>query len=547
MEAVLAGLPILVVGVLMIGLTWPSSRAMPVGWLMAALLAVTAWDMPLRWLAAAGLVGLINTLDILLIVFGALFILQLMRRSGGVAGLGESMARLSPDPRVQVLLVAWLMGSFLEGAAGFGTPAAVGAPLLVGLGFPPLVAAVVTLMADSTAVTFGAVGVPIWGGFANLADPVSPPPGESFLDYLSRIGAFAGVVHFAIGSFIPLATVTVMTKMTTGSARPGLAVWRLALAGGFALTVPQTLLAVLVGPELPAVLGSLIGLGMFVPLVMAGWGRPREPWRFPDRRHWPAAWEGRIEAGTGDGEGPPPVGAFKAWLPYLLISLLLLAGRLEFLGLTPWLKAWSVGWEGILGTDLGKALTPFYNPGIFPFLFVALLIPLFHGLPVREAHAALWQTLRMLRPAAVALAFTLAMVYTMMHAGAASGRDSMLIVLARAAAAGLGGVWYLAAPMVGALGAFISGSNTVSDIMFGAFQLRTAAAAGLREVPVLALQAVGGAAGNMICVHNVVAVLTTVGLVGKEGLVIRRNLPVAVAYGLLAGAVGWVLVWAGVG
>jgi len=148
----------------------------------------------------------------------------------------------------------------------------------------------------------------------------------------------------------------------------------------------------------------------------------------------------------------------------------------------------------------------------------------------------------MIGPAAIALFFALAMVYVMIHSGSASPRDSMLLVMAEAAADTVGGIWYLAAPLVGALGSFISGSNTVSNIMFGVFQLDTAEQIGLPAAPVLALQAVGGAAGNMIAVHNIVAVLTTVGLLGKEGIVIRKNLPVALAYALVTGLAGWILI-----
>jgi len=116
-----------------------------------------------------------------------------------------------------------------------------------------------------------------------------------------------------------------------------------------------------------------------------------------------------------------------------------------------------------------------------------------------------------------------------------------LIVMATAAAGLAGNVWHLVAPLVGALGSFISGSNTVSNIMFGAFQLSTAREVGLSPVSILALQAVGGAAGNMLSIHNVVAVLTTVGLLGREGSVIRMNLPVALLYALAAGALAWLI------
>jgi lactate permease len=305
------------------------------------------------------------------------------------------------------------------------------------------------------------------------------------------------------------------------------------------------LIAVLVGPELPTLLGALIGLPVFIFLVHHGIGVPKDTWDFPPHEQWPATWEGEVKAGsqaTGQNE---TIGAFRAWMPYVLIGLILLIGRVQVFGLTTVLKFWTVGWEGILGTSIGKQIMPLYNPGVFPFAVVALLIPLMHPLAWKEVGAAALQTMHMIRSAAVALVFTLIMVFIMMNSGEAAGRDSMLLVLAEAAARLAGDVWLLVAPFVGALGTFISGSNTVSDIMFGPFQFDTAMQADVPLIATLALQAVGGAAGNMICIHNVVAVLTTVGLVGKEGIIIRDNMPVCLLYCFFAGIVGWLLaiVW----
>ena len=153
-----------------------------------------------------------------------------------------------------------------------------------------------------------------------------------------------------------------------------------------------------------------------------------------------------------------------------------------------------------------------------------------------EKKQKIWgDTLKQIRPTAIALFFALGLTYVMMNSGAAIGIDSMLIVIAKTTASAVGKGWYIFAPIIGILGAFISGSNTVSDIMFGALQFDAAIQAGLPVIPIVALQAVGGAAGNMICVHNVVAALTTVGLVGKEGRVIRNNIIISLAYGILAG------------
>jgi lactate permease len=333
-----------------------------------------------------------------------------------------------------------------------------------------------------------------------------------------------------------------MTKIVDGSYKKGFEIWPLALFGGLVFTVPEVLIANFVGPELPSLLGSLIALPIFVFAVSKGFLVPKEKWDFPPHEDWDEDWEGEIKAGEEDVDADiAQISTFKAWLPYALIGLILLVGRLEVFNLTPILKSWSIGWNNILATTIGKSITPFYNPGVFPFIFVALLIPFLHGMKKGKAKEAWKETFSMIKPAAIALFFALGMVYIMMNSGLPTSTDSMLIVMAKFAASTVGSVWYLMAPLVGILGAFISGSNTTSDIMFGPFQYGTAMAAGMPVTPTLALQALGGAAGNMICIHNVVAAATTVGLVGKEGLIIRKNLPVALLYGLISGALAWII------
>lgn len=538
--AFVATLPIVVIGVLMVGFMWPAGRAMPLGWLCAATIAALWWKMPATWLAAATLAGFMNAVDILIIVFGALLILRLMKKSGGIDRIARSMAAVSADKRVQLIIIAWLMGSFLEGAAGFGTPAAVGAPLLVGLGFPPFIAAVSTLVADSAAVTFGAVGVPVWGGFEPIKDIVDLSKGVTFHTFLHGVGVKAAILHLLVGTFIPITMIALMTRTATGSFKKGLEIWPLAIFAGIIFTAPQLLVAIMVGPELPALLGALIALPIFLYVVSKGFLCPGETWQFPPRDTWPEHWEDRMQADAGNMVPEKSFNAWKAWLPYMLIAGILVVGRVEAFHVKPVLLSWKISWNNILGTTIDRDIAPLYNPGIVPFLLVSAVIPLIHGVDRKGVTAALKETARMMGPATIALLFSLAMVYVMMHSGEVSTLDSMLIVMAGAAGRLAGEIWYLVAPLVGILGSFISGSNTVSNIMFGAFQLTTAREIGIAEQTVLALQAAGGAAGNMVCIHNVVAVLTTVGLLGKEGLVVRKNMPVAILYGLAAGALAWI-------
>ncbi|MGH4049941.1 MAG: L-lactate permease [Clostridium sp.] len=543
MLALIALIPILIVGILMIAYNWPSTKAMPLGFIVSVILAAIFWKMPFTWISAATISGAINTIDILLIVYGALLILQIMKKSGGVDGIADSMAHVSKDRRVQVILIGFLMGAFFEGAAGFGTPAAVAAPLLVGLGFPPLIAAMVALIGNSAPVSYGAVGTPIIGGFANLKSIVmSGGYTGDFTTFLTQIGAFAGVLHFFIGTFIPLAMVCTMTLIVDKSIKRGLEVLPLALFGGLVFTVPEVIIANFVGPELPALLGALIAIPVFIFAIKKGLFIPKKNWDFKPHEEWEDDWEGSVKAGSSRPKDAIPLSAAKAWSPYIIIGILLLLGRLKIFGLTPLLKAWSITWTNILGTTISRGITPLYNPGVIPFMLVALIIPFMHGLDRKEAFKCWGKTLVEIKSAAIALFFALGMTYIMMNSGAATGGDSMLIVMAKTAAGIVGGGWYLIAPLVGILGSFISGSATVSDIMFGALHFNAAKEVGIPVVSTLALQSVGAAAGNMICVHNVVAVLTTVGLVGHEGKIIKNNIKIALVYGLLAGVLAIIFV-----
>ncbi len=543
MLALIALIPILIVGTLMIALNWPSTKAMPVGFVAAAIVAASFWKMPGKWIAAATISGAINTVDIIFIVFGALLILQIMKVSGGVDGIANSMASVSKDRRVQVILIGFLMGAFFEGAAGFGTPAAVAAPLLVGLGFPPLVAAMVALIGNSAPVSFGAVGTPIVGGFSNLENLLAPAGYTGDLTkFLFEIGGFAGLLHFAVGTFIPLAMVCTMTLLVDKSIKKGLEVLPLALFGGLIFTIPEVLISNFVGPELPALLGALIAIPIFVTAVRKGMFIPKDNWDFKPHDQWEEDWEGSVKAGSTRPADAKQLSAGKAWAPYILVGILLLIGRLKWLGVTPLLKAWSIGWTNILGTSISRSITPLYNPGIIPFMLVALLIPIMHGLDGKEARQAWIDTSKQIKSAAIALFFALGMTYIMMNSGAALKTDGMLIVIAKTAASLVGVGWYVVAPIVGVLGAFVSGSNTVSDIMFGGLQFGAAQQVGIPVISTLALQAIGGAAGNMICVHNVVSVLTTVGLVGKEGKVIKNNMKICITYAVACGLVAMILV-----
>lgn len=166
----LAFLPLLLVAVLLVGFNYPARRAMPLTFIVTVMIALIVWEMPVNRVIASTLQGLILTGSILWIIFGAILLLNTLKHSGAITTIRQGFSSISPDRRIQVIIVAWMFGCFVEGASGFGTPAAIVAPLLVALGFPALAAVMAGMMVQSTPVSFGAAGTPIIVGVSGGLD-----------------------------------------------------------------------------------------------------------------------------------------------------------------------------------------------------------------------------------------------------------------------------------------------------------------------------------------------------------------------------------------
>jgi len=534
---------------MMVGLNWPAKRVMPLAWLIAVVLAFGVWGMNAQWIAGSTVAGALSALNILIIVFGAILLMNTLKNSGAIAQINKTFYGISPDPRIQAIIVAFLFVGFVEGAAGFGTPAALAGPLLVTLGFPPLAAVVLALIGDSLPVSFGAVGTPILGGVAPVLrsdDLIAQLAGQglTFEQFLQDVGVWSAIPHAVAGTLLPLGIVMVLTRLfgKTKSFKPAFEVAPFAIFAGLAFTVPYLLLAIFVGPELPSLLGSLIAMAIVVPAAKAGFLTPKKTWEFADRKTWEAGWIGNADLSVKpiETKSEKEMSAFLAWLPYLLVALLLVVTRIGQLGIKPLVTAPAVTFavRNILGTTLGYSLQPLYLPGIVPFTLVALITIPLHKMTAPAVKETWGRSLKQMVPATIALVFAVAMVNVMRFSGNNStGNLDMLRVLSEAAAGVFSSIWVMVAPFVGVLGAFMTGSNTVSNVLFSSFQFQVAESAGLSRTIILGLQVVGGAIGNMVCVHNVVAASTVVGVLGSEGRIIRTNLIPMVVYSLLAGLV----------
>lgn len=530
--AILAALtPVLSILVLLVGLRLPAVKAMPLSLAATIFASVYLWQVPPRRVIAAAIEGLATAASILWIVFGAILLVRLLNASGAMDVIRNGFIRVAPDQRAQVVIVAWLFGAFLEGVAGFGTPAAIAAPLLVTLGISPLGAVVITLIADSTPVSFGAVGTPIVIGMAQglrqgeTWDLIAELSGGSPEAFLKAVAVQAAAIDLFIGSLIPLILIVLYTRFFSKrrSWRDGLFAWRFALVSGLAFTVPALGTAMLFGPEVPSILGALIGLGIVVPL--AKWGLLLGPVQ-----------SGSLSSGTSSAAAPQDhLPLLVAWAPYLILATLLLATRVEALPFKSWLTRINISWLDILGTDIGISLAPLYLPGSV-FAAVVLMTVLLHRMTVRQVGTALRETLQRLVGSALTLATAVPMVRIFINSDVnGSGLASMPAVLASTAADAAGTGWPFFAPLIGTFGSFLSGSATFSHLTFSLLQFDVAERVSAPEEIVLAAQILGANAGNMISVLNVVAAASVVGLLGQEGRIIRFTIVPMLSYVGLAG------------
>jgi lactate permease len=263
--ALLASIPIVAIFILMVIMRWPATKAMPVSWILAVILAYWIWETPPNWIVAASLNGAFLAFQILVIVFGALVLLFTLRESGAMDAINRGFSDISPDRRIQAIIIAWFFGGFIEGSAGFGTPAALMAPLLLSLGFPALAAVLVSLIANSTPVSFGAVGTPTLIGVGSTLDTSSvqqaiTAAGMSFTEFIHQIGFWTAGLHSIMGIFVPLLMVTMLTRFfgEKKSFKEGLEIWPFALFAGICFVLPYILVAWLLGPEFPGIFGGLI-------------------------------------------------------------------------------------------------------------------------------------------------------------------------------------------------------------------------------------------------------------------------------------------------
>lgn len=524
-HAILAAIPLLLAFFLMVLRNVSASKSVGVSFLLTVLLMHFVWQVSTLDTAAYTVYGVLKAVDLLLIVAGAIFLQNTLKKAGLMDVIRSGFQTISPDPRIQAIIIGYLFGAFIEGSAGFGTPAALAAPLLVGLGFPAVPACVVSLISNSTPVPFAAAGTPTLTTISNMADQLTASSVGQ--EWFTREVTHKVCVYLGVGGLVvPILLVAVLVLCfgeREQRLRRILEMVPFSLLAALTFLVPYYLLGTFLGPEFASIVGAIAG--MFLTVLAARFHIlvPKHRWRFRTDAATP-----QTDLGT-----PPTTGQFfLAWTPYLAIAVLLFVTRVDVFGLKDILKGIYIPIHNILGVDgLNLDFQWAYNPGIFPFGVVALVTALVRRVPGRETAQVARDTGRQLANLTVALIAGVAMVQLMMHSGEnGSGLDSMLSQISQLMVNLVGAAFPYMSPVIGIFGAFVSGSCTVSSTLFGPLQYETAELLGLSTTTIVALQLTGGALGNMICINNVVAVTSTTNASGNEGRIIRTNLLPCLVY-----------------
>ena len=460
---------------------------------ITVIIAIAFWYSPLITVAISMTRGLLVAADILLIIFGAIFFLEILKKNHVTDSLAIHLDSFSPDLRIQVIMLSWFLENFLEGIAGFGTPSTVVAPLLVVLGLSPLNAVIIALLGNSTSVPFGAAGTPIRVGFTGITlDPIS-------------IASSTAIYNF-VGLLVPAFMLWVLV-----SSRPNRVVLfrqalPFALWSGIAFVVPSFLVS-LFGIEFPSILGSIIGLILVIITGKIGLFMPHEIYRHSQI--------------SSKAASLLPI----KWtiLPYVIFILLLVIMKFSLSGFT------------VPVPSLLYSINLF-NPGLV-FIITSLIVTIYSKINGRDLDKiARLAFNKSLEPFVIIGAMS-AMVQLMNN----SANIALQLPSITQTISGLFNTKFLPlfAPFIGALGSFVTGSATVSNLMFAPSIYSSSLFLHLDPVKILALTLVGAGAGNMIALSDVLAAKTVAGAGSSLRDIILKILPYCAVYLALVALLGW--------
>ncbi len=443
-----------------------------------SLLAIFYWQIQPLALYVSYAKGILLAVDIFIIIFGVIFFLELLKELKIIKNISYYLSGLSADYRVQVIIIAWFFEAFLEGTAGFGTPAAVAIPLLIGIGLSPMRALIIGLLGNSVAGIFGAAGTPIKVGFAGLS--------------VANVPVIASIFNF-VGLLIPVFMVWFITKGRPNRKKEFLEAVPFALLSGFLFLVPSFFGAKFLGQEFPTILGSMIGLILATLFIKLKILTPKNNLSL-------------IKENTNE-KKEERMSAFKSFLPYLILVVFLILAKILIGKVT---ILFNLGFENSFNL---------FNPG-FVFIIVGILISVFWRVKIRNIFKFSKVAFKGSIIPFLGIATILAVVQIMINTGNnSSGLPSVVLLISKFFE---GNILPVVAPLAGAFGSFLTGSITTSNVMFGSLFNSASLMSGFNTEAVLSLLIVGGGLGGMIGLADILTAEAVVGIKNQETYIVKN-------------------------
>jgi lactate permease len=526
--ALAATLPLIV---LLIGIPLmmkPAAKVAPIAWLVTVLTAIFVFHFPAKVTLLAALQGgLTGLFPIMYIPFGALVVYNVLKATGWMDKMQGAMANLTVDRRAQALLIAFGFGAFLEGICGFGAPVAIPASILIGLGYNPMMAALVCLVANTGPVPFGSLAIPT----VTLAKTTG-------LDVM-KLSQMTGRFMAPLALVMAFATVYAMSKSKGLKGAIGTI-----LVAGLSFSITEFLVSNFIGADLTSVLAGLaclVAVAIYLKVQ-----KHAQPWLF----------EGDAPADNAPKEFHIKE-LFLSWLPYLLLAVLVIAVNLP--KTKPLFSGAAAGWNwAVLKTQIynpGKlyAFTWLQTPGTIMLIAGAIAFP-FMGIKYSVMGEQFGRTFKQMIPSFIAVACILSIAEVMNLAlpiidpktklavvgDLATKQISMVATMANGIVALVSKQIYpMLSPLFGTIGVFLTGSNTSANALFGNLQKLTAQGMGLSDILMASAGSAGASAGKMISPQSIVIAATAVGLAGKEGLIMRQTIKYTIPYVILLALMTW--------
>lgn len=499
MAFVLALVPILWLVVVLLVFKWPAWKAAIGSFVLSCVLALGVWKLPAGQVATASLEGFLMALwPIVLVIIAAVFTYNLCVKTGAMDVIGGMITSISSDRRLLALLIAWCFGGFMEGMAGFGTAVAIPASMLAGLGFAPIPAVLLCLLANGVPTPYGSIGIPT----VSLAGLVGLDSAHLAFVQMVQLAPFYIVVPFLI--------VLVAGKVEGASVADRLrGVVVPTLVSGLAFTLPIMAVAAFVGPELSVVVGSICALAVTALLAM----RAERSGKLDDRFHVAVEPHEALTLGA----------ALRAWSCFILIFILLMSTSKLVPFVNSALAPLSSSVQVFSGKNPGTLSFMWVNtPGIWIFL-AAIVGGFIQGARPAQMLEVLGATVKQMMPTVITMLSVLGCAKVMGYSGMISSISAFCIGVAGAA-------YPLIAPWIGAVGTFVTGSGTSSAMLFGPVQKQAADALGTDPYWMVALNMLGVSAGKMLSPQSLAIGLASVRVVGKDAELMRAIIPYGIAF-----------------